>query len=257
MFNINKIDTTIARDHDIRIQVWKETEEFYKNYPNRESIVYYGRDGKTVTSTINVHKDIHTEIKVVNEDCIYAAQKYGRGRTCILNMADWGRAGGIVEAGSRAQEEELFRRSNLFKHLHQKYYPMKRFQTVYSHDVEFYRYGKDRDYDFMENTVTFDVISAPALNGPHTSDDGQQFTNEGEIETMENKIKILLAVAAEQGVQTLVLSAWGCGAFGGPPTHTAQLFKKIIKEFDGVIPKIIFAIIGMNFDPFKNNIASN
>lgn len=260
MSNINTIlksNETIIKDHDIRIQVWKETEEFYKSSPSYESIVYYGRDGKPVISVIETHKDIHTEVKVVNEDCIYAAQKYCKGRTCILNMADWARAGGIVEAGSRAQEEELFRRSNLFKHLHQKYYPMNHYQTIYSRDVEFYRYGRERDYEYMENPVKFDVISAPAICGPHTSADGQYFMDENEVELMLSKIKILFAVAVEQGVQTLVLSAWGCGAFGGPPIHTAQLFNQVLKEYDGAIPSVIFAVLGPNFDEFKNNIGSS
>jgi uncharacterized protein (TIGR02452 family) len=69
---------------------------------------------------------------------------------------------------------------------------------------------------------------------------------------MLEKIRQLILIAAEQRVDTLILSAWGCGAFGGSPTHTAQLFKQAIKEFDGLIPNITFAILGFNYEPFRD-----
>lgn len=243
--NITKIyESTMAPD--IRIKCWLDTLETYKSGCEYESIVY-----QTPVTVVPVPR-ASTTIKVVENDCIYAAQAANEGRTCILNMADWVRAGGLVEAGSRAQEEELFRRSNLYKHLHQKYYPMRPCTTVYSRDVEFFKYGADKYYEKMPASIKFDVISAPALCGVPTSPDGQYFLREKDAALMMEKIRQLILIAAEQCVDTLILSAWGCGAFGGPPTHTAQLFKQAIEECDGLIPNITFAILGLNYEPFRD-----
>lgn len=231
---------------DVRIECWNNTKQAYVNSPDYESTNYL-----VEIESVPAKRTSKTCLTVVEDDCIYAALKAPEGRTCILNMADWVRAGGLVEAGSRAQEEELFRRSNLFKHLHQKYYPMRINQTLYSHNVEFFKQGADCYYDKMLTPVKFDVISAPALCGVPTSQDGQYFLRAKDAAIMLQKIQQLFLIAAEQKVDTLVLSAWGCGAFGGPPIHTAQLFKQVVDQFDGLIPNVIFAVLGYNYEPFN------
>jgi hypothetical protein len=41
----------------------------------------------------------------------------------------------------------------------------------------------------------------------------------------------------------VILSAFGCGAYGNPPKHMARLFKETISgHFKGVFKEIIFAI---------------
>jgi len=40
-----------------------------------------------------------------------------------------------------------------------------------------------------------------------------------------------------------VLGAFGCGAFANPPKHVAEIFRKVIKEFDGYFAEIVFAIL--------------
>jgi len=236
----------VALAPDVRINCWDDTKQVYKESPDFESTVYLGP-----IIRIPEKNSTHTNLTVVENDCIYAALEAPTGRTCILNMADWCKAGGLVEAGSRAQEEELFRRSNLFKHLHQKYYPMRLNQTVYSHNVEFFKQGADQYYKRMSTPIKFDVISAPSLCGVPTTLCGQYFRKETDAVTMMEKIRQLFLIAAEQKVDTLILSAWGCGAFGGPPINTAQLFKQVIEEFDGLIPNVVFAVLGYNYEPFN------
>ncbi len=245
---INKSHESIRTDHDDRVNTWLDTQDYYKDSPKFSSRIY---DNVIMSMNIPKMKGSHpTTLKVVEQDCIYAALEALPGRTCILNMADWSRAGGAVDSGSRAQEEELFRRSNLYKHLHQSYYPLRLLQTVYSTDVEFFKDGFDKGFARMAASQKFDVISAPALVGPETTTDGQFYVNTSDVEIMRAKIRNLILIAAEHNVNTLILSAWGCGAFGCPPTHTAQLFKEIIEEYDGLIPNITFAILGYNFEPF-------
>lgn len=246
---INRMYQTIPTEHDARVITWLDTQHHYKESSKYSSIIY-----DTVYLSKNVAKmkgPCPTILKVIEQDCIYAALEVPKGeKVCILNMADWTRAGGAVDAGSRAQEEELFRRSNLHMHLHQNYYPMSQFQTIYSTNVEFFKDGFDKGYARMSEPRKFDVISAPALVGPATDEEGQRYLHSSDVATMKTKIRNLLFIAAGHQIDTLILSAWGCGAFGCPPTHTAEIFKEVIEEFDGLIPNITFAIIGYNYEPF-------
>ena len=236
--------------YEQRVEVWEDTVRRFAGDSVKPSIVYNTPNGTQVPTTPITHSNSTTRVSVVQQDCVYAAASSNRtGRICILNMADWTRAGGNVAGGSRAQEEELFRRSDLHKHLHQRYYPMRPFQTVYSRDVSFHRAGPDMDYALIPEQ-RYDVISAPALVGPYLTEDSSHFADEKDAEFMRQKIRHLFAIAYEQGVDTLVLSAWGCGAYGGPPQHTAELFREALTEFDGIIPHVVFAVLGDNYEPF-------
>jgi uncharacterized protein (TIGR02452 family) len=239
--------------YEQRVEVWEDTVRRLAAEHEKRSFIYNTPEGRLVQPLIIRPPNSTTEVKVVPMDCVYAAAAAAALRPgvpiCILNMADWTRAGGNVAGGSRAQEEELFRRSDLHKHLHQRYYPMRPLQTVYSRDVVFHRAGPDMNYVFIPEQ-RYDVISAPALIGPKRSEDGERYAAPEDAALMRDKIRHLFAIAYEQGVDTLVLSAWGCGAYGGPPQHTAELFREVLTEFDGLIPHVVFAVLGDNYEPF-------
>ena len=72
-------------------------------------------------------------------------------------------------------------------------------------------------------------------------------------------------VALDNGVEVLVLGAFGCGAYKTPPTEMAKLFKEVIEsdKYKGAFKVIHFAIINLastngghnpqgNFKPFKD-----
>ena len=71
----------------------------------------------------------HTSISVVKGDCLDIAHSYidlksGHGyswdrRVAVLNCASYSNPGGGVRKGAIAQEEDLFRRTNLFRSLYQ------------------------------------------------------------------------------------------------------------------------------------------
>jgi uncharacterized protein (TIGR02452 family) len=169
-------------------------------------------------------------------------------------MSDWLIPGGKVSKGSRAQEEELFRRSNYFKHLHQEYYPInpESFDTIISHNVEFFRCGKDKGYVLMDEPIEFDCIASPALRFPQVNSSYDDFGRQEDRTYMENKIRMLLYTAAKNGNDSIILSAWGCGAYGCPPQAMAQLFKNVLDEFVGVFKETPFAILDINYLYFRN-----
>lgn len=54
----------------------------------------------------------------------------------------------------------------------------------------------------------------------------------------------LLKVSYDQGYDTVILGAFGCGAFWNPPELIAKFYKKIISEhFQDAFKKIVFAIL--------------
>ncbi len=245
--------------YERRVEIWEDTCRRFASKPDRASIIYNTPEGHVAPTNIVITPNSTTEVKVVPMDCVYAAAAAKALRPdmciCILNMADWVRAGGNVVGGSRAQEEELFRRSDLHTHLHQKYYPMRPLQTIYSRDVLFHRAGPDMDYGLIPEQK-YDVISAPALVGPKRSENGERYAKPEDAEFMKDKIRQLFVIAYEQGVDTLILSAWGCGAFYCPPQHTAELFREVLAEFDGLIPHVVFAVLGDNYPVFASTILS-
>jgi hypothetical protein len=49
----------------------------------------------------------------------------------------------------------------------------------------------------------------------------------------------------------LVLGALGCGVWGCPVKHVAEVFGDVVREYDGVFESITFAVLGGLRHPFK------
>lgn len=214
----------------------------------------------------------NTTIEVVNKDSFLAAKDLGEG-VIVLNMASWCKPGGGVEKGSRAQEEDLCRRSTLIRSLygfHDTYsymfkdkvdangkYPIPRFGGIYTPNVTVFR--APETYSLLAEPFTCSVVSVPALQRPRLEPSGE--LSSGDCSTMKGKIRTILRIAIIGGHKKIVLGAFGCGAYGNPPAHVARLFKEVLEETEFVhsFEKIVFAIIDDgnakgegNFKPFKD-----
>jgi uncharacterized protein (TIGR02452 family) len=177
----------------------------------------------------------------------------------VLNMADWNVAGGCVHGGAKTQEEELFRRSNYYKHLLQKFYPLDTYDLMVSRNVEVHREGPDKDYAIREQPFHCSIIASPALDSPvlFYKDEGKDMVgqlNEEDETIMYNKMRQLIYYTAQNGCDSAVLSAWGCGAFHLPAKQIAALFRKVLSECDGCLRKVVFAVTNHknNYDIFKS-----
>lgn len=203
-----------------------------------------------------------TEISVENTDSFLAGKALSeRGFSpAVLNMANRRTPGGGVLDGSGAQEECLFRRSNLFKSLYQfaadgrghdfgveprdERYPLDRDSgTVYSPRVCVFRGLESDGYPLLREPYFLDVVSAAALNRPPLASPTRLRADMADA--TERKIRSVLRTAAAHGNDALVLGAWGCGAFRNPPGHIASLFREVFAEpeFRGAFRKIVFAIV--------------
>lgn len=205
-------------------------------------------------------REIPTVVRVENIDCLYAAKELldKKYNPAVLNMASRQNPGGGVHTGSAAQEENLFRRSNLFKSmfrfasyadsygleksLHQ--YPLDRnFGGIYIPDAIVFRDSEQKGYALLENYYSVSFITVPGVNRPEL--DAKGLIIPALIEPVKNKIRTIFRIGLAHGHDSLVLGALGCGAFKNPPAHIAKLFHEVMneEEFKNKYRLLYFAIL--------------
>lgn len=185
--------------------------------------------------------DDYVNVEVINSDTVSAGVEWSKkGRTCILNMASYKRPGGGVERGARAQEECLFRCSNLFHVISKDFYPLKENEALYTKDAVFI---KDKNYNLIQ-PVKLDVITIAAVNLNIGGSHDLKFQNTKEYESlMMNKIRLMLSLPSKNNCENIILGAWGCGVFKNNPSVVANFFRRVIEENSYGFKNIIFAII--------------
>lgn len=62
---------------------------------------------------------------------------------------------------------------------------------------------------------------------------------------MKQKIRLILDVALHYSHDSLVLGAFGCGAFNNPPKHVAQLFRETFNKpaYSSAFKKVAFGVL--------------
>jgi uncharacterized protein (TIGR02452 family) len=207
---------------------------------------------------LTMFKDI---ISVINTDSVSAVVEYSKlGKTCVLNMASYKRPGGGVYNGARAQEECLFRCSNLIQVVPNSFYPLEENEALYTKEAIFF---KDKDYDYMD-PITCDVVTIAALRLHGVIGEDGEMSYESDVtdyrKITKDKIRLMVSLAAQNGVKNLILGAWGCGVFKNDPTTMAQYFSEVLigEGYSVDFDNIVFAIIndhnsvGNNFDIFNS-----
>ena len=201
---------------------------------------------------IRFDKNQETEIVVENIDCLYAAcNLVDEGyNPAVLNMASFSTPGGGVAKGSAAQEESLCRRTNLYlsisrfaKQDQKVRYPLDiNYGAIYSPVVSVFRLSEKDGCKFMDTPVTIDVISAAAIKKPILENGHMTETNRMKL---RNKIRTILNLGIYFRNDSLVLGAFGCGAYATPPDDVAEIFRDVLSErfYKNAFKKIVFAII--------------
>ncbi len=201
-------------------------------------------------------------IKVVNEDSFQAGKGYDR--PLIMNFANAECPGGGFRMGATAQEESLCRASTLYASIaSEKAKEMYRYNVKHlnavnsdymllSKDVCVFR---DRDCNLIPEPYMVSVITLPAPNKRGAA----MFTSQKKLDdVMKMRIRMMLRIAALNQYKTLVLGAWGCGAFGHEPNMVAHYFKEVLWEenYSSYFEIVIFAVLGKengkNITAFRN-----
>jgi len=197
-------------------------------------------------------------IRVLNGDCLTEAVKLVESgfKVAVLNMANSNTPGGGWKAACGAQEENLHRRSNIYRFLSDpdgsawrhapapRCYPIPPTGALYSPDVCVFRGSEPDGYPFLTRPVLVDIVSCAARAHPQTvvGAQGEPRLAPQEEETLRANVRNMLQTCREHGATALVLSALGCGAFKNPPTHVAEVFRDEITALGGAFREIVFAI---------------
>ncbi len=212
----------------------------------------------------------NTQIKIQNCTTLTAVQMlmFRGSNPVALNFASAVEPGGGFLRGARAQEEYLARSSSLFACLqnhpmyayhHSQLDPFYSDYVIYSPEVVIFR---NDDGELLASPYTCAILTSPAVQANAV----RQYMPEEEDrigEVMWSRILKVLAVAVRHNHSSIVLGAWGCGAFGNDGYEIAGLFKKALDEnFAGVFEEVIFAITDWSNDdrfigPFREVFEKN
>lgn len=259
--NRHNYDTTRKYSNQELIEVYKDTLIKATQYP----IAITRNWTKPCDNCISMPKNFpnidertwaNGKVSVVNLDTVSAIQAYSEDHDsviCALNMASNSKPGGGVAYGAKAQEEALFRCSNLGLSISSRWYPMEDVEVYMSEEVVFF---KDKNYKDFKEAYEVSVISCPAVK----LEDGKKPKNYKQI--TEEKMKLMLTIPFQHACRRLILGAWGCGVYGNDPNYIAKEFKRLLFKggYRFLYDEVIFAIIndknsvGSNYEIFKKHL---
>jgi uncharacterized protein (TIGR02452 family) len=186
-------------------------------------------------------------IEVTGETTLSAARRCAAQDrdVFVLNFASARRPGGGFLGGAVAQEESLARASGLYASLRAapEYYRANRacegtFYTdhaIYSPSVPVFR---DDEGALLREPYSVTFVTMPAVNK-----DGMHPQPELGADVMERRIRRVLSLGAVNHHRTLVLGAWGCGAFRNDAEVIARLFAGALNgDFGRAFQRIVFAV---------------
>lgn len=205
------------------------------------------------------------KIVVSKKRTFEAAAGYSSGSICVHNFASATNPGGGVVKGSSAQEECLCRCSTLYFCLNidqmwNKFYiphrneqnPIHNGDIIYTPSVVVFK--KDSATPFMlpekdwydVNVVT---CAAPNLrlkpNNAMNSGDGKNPVKINDKDLLlihKARLQRILNVSLLEGNETVILGAFGCGAFENNPEIVARAAKEVISEYLYSFKNIEFAV---------------
>lgn len=220
---------------------------------------------------IHREKSRDPEIEVVEDTTFHAAQMLleegaaagqpadtqaagEKGRVAVLNFANAYHPGGGVKHGAMAQEECLCRSSNLYSgltlpYLIRNYYKDNQRTTgdrgtdkvIWSPGVTVFK-SDDAVPVMLDHFFEVDVLTCAApyydINKKHPIPLAQL------EDVFYHRILNILEVAVANDVDSIVLGAFGCGAFNNPPGLVAEAFYRVLveKQYRNYFRRIVFAI---------------
>lgn len=198
--------------------------------------------------------ELNFDTSIVVENCtsMQAFQLFDVPSVGCLNFASAKNAGGGFINGAKAQEESLSRASALYptqmKFLDDMYlYNRSRKTYLYSYRMIFspqVPFFKDDNEQLLSKPYCIDVITSPAVNVGAILNNKPSEKNDIESVMLE-RIDKILALFLVNGVENLILGAWGCGVFRNDPKDIARYFAHYFKsggKYEKAFKKIVFAV---------------
>ena len=176
----------------------------------------------------------------------------------VLNFASAIKAGGGWLNGKVAQEEDIMRKTNAFVSLlsqdefyvnHSPLEPIYTDSIIYTRNASIIR---DDDFNFIR-PKPINLYTCAAVNVTEIKKKNPQYSS---VNDMYNRIYRILNLMASNNEETLVLGAFGCGAFLNDPKVVAQAAKNVLADYLYAFKVIEYAIYcsprdDKNFKIFK------
>ena len=254
-------ETTMNKREQLA-EVFRDTQVFYRDDPILAEAVARSCKG-TKLYTMKDYPAIPSRpervgaIRVSKKRSFQAAmdlhQLYPEKRIAVLNFASAYAPGGGVIHGSAAQEESLCRCSTLYPALAQRwlrlnYYEPNRLASdtldldscIYTPGVVICKTDEDLPKRLPpEQFVTVDVISCTA---PDLRKYRQNRTHEEYVNNLRRRANHILHTAAVNGVEIVVLGAFGCGVYANKPADVRNAFEAALQEYHDYFDLIEFAV---------------
>ena len=204
-----------------------------------ENSVIYGGSGKTPGKVEGANMP---EMTVLNVDSTEAVLQYPMA--ALLNFASYRHAGGGFVTGAWAQEEAICHDSTLYNVL-------REFENFYAENERTLNRSVYTDRAVFSPKIIFErggktaecgVITCAAPN--FSAAKGRGVTERENAAAVKQRIDFVISIAEENGVDTVILGAWGCGVFGQDPKLMARAFKERLTTSS--IKRAVFAIPGNN-----------
>lgn len=225
-----------------RMREWEDTKVRALSFEDPDVSIKYKLSNDHV---FNTNRHDSTQYVVLPGDTLDVAYKYSLCDQCkplVLNMADDCFPGGNVALGSGAQEESIFRRTNISRTLDiRSLYPIKSDEAIYSARVTVFKQSEKQNFALYEHPFKVDFVSCPGLRKPHLTDTGH--LTEEQFIMLTRKIELICQIADVNGHDVLVMGALGCGAWGNPPHDVARAFKQVLDKIKGSFRIVAFAIL--------------
>lgn len=255
---------------DFLIEVFKDTKKLYSTDEGLKASVEFTKANQKLyleEDKIDISDKkpaFETKIEVSKKRTFQAAEAYKNEAVGLLNFANSFEPGGGVIYGARAQEESLCRLSTLYAALstdemREDFYdkhiddddPLATDDVIYSPGVTVFK-SDDSEMKLRDKSEWFNVnvltCAAPDLYDADISDNEL-------FDLHVKRWRQIFSVALKNGCTTLILGAFGCGAFRNNPEVVAKAAKKIVDEFNGYFKCIEFAVAckddWTNFEAFN------
>lgn len=202
---------------------------------------------------LNIY-DEPAKVIVSKKRTFEAAKAYRDNKVAVHNFASASNPGGGVVRGSTAQEECLCRCSYLYFCLNspdmwdgfytphkQARNPLHNDDIIYTPEVTVFKSDTNNPALLPENEwykVNVITCAAPNLrampSNKHNTGDGKKaakISDKEMLEIHEKRLRRILDVAVSEGNDTVILGAFGCGAFMNKANIVAYAAKNVIKDY--------------------------
>lgn len=213
-------------------------------YPGTETMSVERRLGKQVKIQVTGHRSFQAARRI--------KERHPGTRIAVLNFASATSPGGGVRSGSAAQEESLCRCSTLYpvlnrKILFEEYYSRHRFpgnrlytdSCIYCPDIQIIKSDENQPRRLPEEQwIDVDVITCAAPNFRGTN----PLSDDDLYDLHLGRGRKILDVAIDNGAESLVLGAFGCGAFRNNPEVVAKAYATLMDEYRNAFDEVEFAV---------------